>query len=221
MRFRSIFPLLIALAVLAMGAHARAQDHAQDATPQSVGDAAQAVDSHADNTHELSSNPMQFSWVPFVSALVVFGAAFFILSKTAWPKILTGLAEREEKIRSDITGAEQARRDAESALAEYQRSLSQARTEAGKIIEQAKVDQMKVVAEIKSKTQTELNQMRDAAKRDIEQAKKQAVTEIYSHMATLATDVASKILAKELTASDQQKLVEESLSQLQPVGSGS
>ncbi|MFG0256443.1 MAG: F0F1 ATP synthase subunit B [Phycisphaerales bacterium JB043] len=198
MRIRSMLTTTISLAALVLASHALGAGDAEGG----------------------SSNPMQFSWVPFVSALIVFGAALFVLNKTAWPKILSGLEERENKIRDEISNAEQARRDAESALAEYQKSLAEARTEAGKIIEQAKIDQQRVASELKAKTENELNQMRESAKRDIEHAKKQAVSEIYDHMSSLATDVASKILDKELTAADQQKLVEESLEQLQPVGSG-
>ncbi|MHC4975260.1 MAG: F0F1 ATP synthase subunit B [Planctomycetota bacterium] len=199
MRFRSILTTTVTIVALMLAFHALG-----------AGDTADA---------EGSSNPMNFAFVPFISALIVFALAFVILWKTAWPKILGGLEDREDKIRDEITNAEKAREDAEAALAEYQKSLSEARQEAGKIIEQAKIDQQRVAAELKAKTENELNQMRDSAKRDIEHAKKQAVSEIYDHMSSLATDVASKILDKELNVADQQKLVEESLKQLQPVGS--
>ena len=159
-------------------------------------------------------NPMSWDWVPYVSSLVVFGAAFFILSRTAWPKISKGLEEREGKIRQEIENAEKARKDAEAALAEYQRSLAEARTEAGKIVEQATLDQKKVAAELRSKTEAELNALRDSARRDIEAAKQQAVGEIYEHMSNVATSIAGKILRKEISADDQRALVEESLNQL-------
>jgi F-type H+-transporting ATPase subunit b len=163
-------------------------------------------------------NPMSWSWAPYVSSLIVFGAAFFILSRTAWPKIVGGLQEREEKIKRDIAEAEKSRKQAEKALSEYEQALADARSEAGKILEQARQDQQRLAAELKSKTEAELNSMRDSAKRDIEAAKKQAVGEIYDHMATVATSIAGRILEREISADDQRRLVEESLSQLQPAG---
>jgi len=163
-------------------------------------------------------NPMSFEWAPYVASLIVFGAAFFILSRTAWPKIVSGLQEREEKIRRDIAEAEKSRKQAEKALSEYEQALADARAEAGKILDQARQDQQRLAAELKSKTEAELNAMRDSAKRDIEAAKKQAVGEIYDHMATVATSIAGRILEREISADDQRRLVEESLNQLQPAG---
>lgn len=165
-----------------------------------------------------SGNPMSWSWAPYVSSLIVFGAAFFILSRTAWPRIVSGLQEREEKIKRDIAEAEKSRKQAEKALSEYEQALADARAEAGKILDQARQDQQRLAAELKSKTEAELNSMRDSAKRDIEAAKKQAVGEIYDHMATVATSIAGRILEREISADDQRRLVEESLNQLQPAG---
>lgn len=161
---------------------------------------------------------MSFSWVQFVSAIVVFLLAFFILSRTAWPKILGALDARAEKIQGDIAEAEKSRKQAEKSLAEYEQALAEARVEAGKILDQARQDQQRLAAELKAKTEAELNSMRDSAKRDIEAAKKQAVGEIYDHMATVATSIAGRILEREISADDQRRLVEESLSQLQPAG---
>ena len=144
------------------------------------------------------------------------GPAFFILSKTAWPKILGALDARAEKIERDIAEAEKSRKQAEKSLAEYEEALADARTEANKILDQARQDQQRLAAELKAKTEAELNSMRDSAKRDIEAAKKQAVGEIYDHMATVATSIAGRILEREISPEDQRRLVEESLSQLQP-----
>lgn len=163
-------------------------------------------------------NPMSWSWAPYVSSLIVFGAAFFILSRTAWPKIVSGLRDREQKIKMDIAEAEKARQQAEKSLHEYEQALADARTEAGKLLDQARQDQQRLAAELKARTEQELNSMRESAKRDIEAAKKQAVGEIYDHMASVATSIAGRILEREISADDQRRLVEESLNQLQPAG---
>lgn len=164
-----------------------------------------------------SPNPMAFEIVPYISGLVVFGLAFFILSRTAWPKIVKGLEEREQKIKGDIAQAERTRKQAERALQEYEKALAEARNEASKMLEEAKGEQQKVAAELRARTEAELNAMRDAAKRDIEAAKKAAITEVYGHMADTATSIAARILQRELNPEDQRQLVEESLGQLAAV----
>ncbi len=181
--------------------------------------AADPVDAHGAAAHgeAAAPNPMNFSIVPYISALVVFGLAFFVLSRTAWPKIIKGLEDREEKIKGDIADAERTRKQAERALQEYEKALSEARGEAAKMLEEAKADQQKIAAELRARTESELNAMRESAKRDIEAAKKAAITDVYAHMADTATGIASKILQRELSADDQRQLVEDSLGQLAAV----
>lgn len=176
-----------------------------------------AADEAAAHGGEAAANPMAFDIVPYISALVVFGLAFFILSRTAWPKIMKGLEERESKIKGDIEQAERTRKQAERALQEYEQALAEARNEAAKMLESAKSEQQKIAAELRARTESEVNAMREAAKRDIEAAKKAAITEVYGHMAETATGIASKILQRELSADDQRQLVEESLGQLAAV----
>lgn len=172
-----------------------------------------AADGHA----AAAPNPMAFEIVPYISSLVVFGLALFILSRVAWPKILGGLQEREKKIRDEIDSAERSRKQAERALQEYEKALSEARAEASKMLEAAKAEQQKLAAELRAKTESEVNAMRDAAKRDIDAARRAAVAEVYANMAETATSVAARILGRELNSADQQSLVEQSLGELQSV----
>jgi hypothetical protein len=58
---------------------------------------------------------------------------------------------------------------------------------------------------------------KERARRDIEIAKRAALQEIYGVAAAQATAVATKILEREVTAADQQRLVDESLRELQTV----
>ena len=68
--------------------------------------------------------------------------------------------------------------------------------------------------QLSSKDQ-ELTALKDRARRDIEAAKRDALAEIYEQTAALSTAVASKILKRELNASDQKRLVDESIGELQ------
>ncbi len=157
---------------------------------------------------------MAFDLFQFFMAIVVFGVAFFILSKTAWPKIMSGLEAREGKIKGDLAEAERAREQAQASLEQYERALAEARSEAASIVDEARTNQQKLAAELKAKTEAELAQMRESAKREIAAAKSAAIAELHSHVAELSTDIAAKILRRELSAEDQQSLVDDSLSEL-------
>lgn len=167
------------------------------------------------DAHGAAESPgvMGFDLLQFAMAILAFGIAFFVLSKTAWPRIVGGLEARENKIRSEVFAAEAARKEAAASLQDYQKSLAEARAEAQRMIEQTRAEQARLAADLKIKAESELNDLREQARRSIEAAKKAALAEVYAEAANLATTVAGKILQREFNAGDQGRLVEESLQQ--------
>ncbi len=153
-----------------------------------------------------------------ITAIVVFILTAIFLHLVVWPKINGGLKDREDKIRNAIEEAEMAQEQAKAALEQYERNLAQARAEAQKMLDDAKSQQQAIAADLKAKSEAELAQLRDKARRDIEAAKAQAVVEIHAHATALATAMAGKILKREVNAGDQQRLISESLQELQTAG---
>lgn len=153
-----------------------------------------------------------------ITALVVFALTSAFLMAFVWPKISKGLEDRERKIKDAIEEAELARDQAKAALNEYEKNLAQARAEAQRMLDEAKTQQQAIAAELRARSEAELNQMREKAKRDIESAKAAAVIELNGYSAALATDMARKILKRDINAGDQQRLIQESLSELQGAG---
>jgi F-type H+-transporting ATPase subunit b len=150
-----------------------------------------------------------------IFTLLLFGALLFVLGKFVWPHILKSLQDREQKIRSDLEEAEQANKQAQETLAQYKQQLSEAQKESQRIIEQSRQESQELAKQWKQQTQQELQQMRQRAEQEIQAAKEQAVSELYEQSATLATDVAGRILQREISASDQQQLIEQSLRELE------
>lgn len=148
------------------------------------------------------------------TALAVFVIVFGVLATLVWPKISKGLTDRNAKIQAEIAAAEEARRQARSALDEYERNLAEARAEAQKMLESTRAQQAAMAADLKARADAELGAMREKAMADIDAAKKQALAEIYAESVTLATAMAGKILQREVSASDHQRLMDESLAEL-------
>ena len=158
------------------------------------------------------------NWLPGVTALVVFLIAFGILAWKVWPTITQALDEREAKIRYEIESAEQARQQARAALAEYERNLASAREEANAMIAKAKTDAKAVADELRSRNEAELTEMKQRATREIESAKHAAISSLYSEASNLAVTIAGKILEREISPSDQKRMIDESLHQLAKAG---
>jgi F-type H+-transporting ATPase subunit b len=162
-----------------------------------------------------SAQPMDFNWVPHVTAIIVFLVAFGVLKAKVWPSITKALDEREAKILNEIKSAEDARRSAESARMEFERKLAEGRQEAAAMISRAKEDAQAVANELRARNEAELADLRLRAQRDIGAAKQAAVAELHAQAANLASLMASKILKREISVPDQQRLMEESLRELQ------
>lgn len=150
--------------------------------------------------------------------LVMFLVLFAILAKFVWPRILEALRTREERLQSDLASAEQARAEAQQALEQYRQQLGEAQQEARQMIDQARQDAEQLRGKMLADAEAELKQIRQRATEDIELAKRQAVQELYTTSAELATQVAEKILQRQINEQDTQRLVEQSLEELSRAG---
>jgi len=154
----------------------------------------------------------------FIWQLILFIVFFAVLAKFVWPPILKGLKGREEKMRSDLVGAETARKDADAALAEYKAKIAEAQQAAQKVIDEARKSAEQVASKVKADAETEISKMKERAKAEIESAKDAALGEVYAQTAELSTQIASRILKREINAADQQQLVNDSLAELTQSG---
>jgi len=142
-------------------------------------------------------------FVSAITALVVFAVVLAVLSLLVWPKISSGLADRENKIRESIEAAESAQAQAKAQLEQYNKALADARAEAQRMLESARQQQMASAAEMKTK-----------AVADIEAAKKQAISDVYSASVSLATQIAGKVLQREVNGADASRFAQEAIAQL-------
>ncbi len=146
--------------------------------------------------------------------VVIFVVVLLVLGKYAWGPMLDTLQKREEFIRDSLATAKKERDEAETRIAEYTKKLDDARAEASEIVEEGRRDAEEVRRRIEEEARHESDKILDRAKREIDLAKQTAVKELYATSATLATDMASKILQREVSAADQERLIEQSLAEL-------
>jgi F-type H+-transporting ATPase subunit b len=160
---------------------------------------------------------MHLNLVEAVWVVVIFLILLALLYKTAWKNVLAGLKAREDRIRGDIAGAEDARIKAESALKDYNTQIATAEAKVREMLSQAATQGEQIAAQIRTRAQQESEETKERALRDIEQAKRQAVNDLYDQAASLATNVAEKILRRNLNPDDARDLVNRSLEQLSTV----
>jgi F-type H+-transporting ATPase subunit b len=146
--------------------------------------------------------------------LVIFAVVIFVLGKFAWRPILDGLTAREKFIRTALEDAQRDRAESEARLREYTDKLNAARVEATAIVEEARRDADVVKRRIEEEASAEAAKIVERAKREIGLARETAVKELYSLSAKLTTDLAGKILRREINPRDHERLIRESIDKL-------
>ncbi len=146
-----------------------------------------------------------------VVTILVFVSLVVVLSKTAWKPIMTGLKSREQAIRDSIEAAQRAKEDAERSTRELEAKMAEVQRQASQQLAQAKADALKVADSIRQQAEAEAGALKDRTLREIDGAKQQALSEINTHAAELGVTIARKILQRNVTVDDQQRLVDESL----------
>jgi F-type H+-transporting ATPase subunit b len=152
-----------------------------------------------------------------IVTLIVFGVLVAVLGKTAWGPIAKGLQDREDKIRRDIEEAEAARARSEATLKDYQAQLATAEAKVRELLSKATTDAEQIAASIRTRAQQESQEIKENATKEIDSARRDAVRQVHEHAAILATNVAEKILKRNLNADDQRDLVRTSLEQLETI----
>ena len=150
--------------------------------------------------------------------LLIFFLVLFVLGKYAWGPMLDSLKAREDFIRESLETAKKDRDAAERRLREYDDKLTEARAEATAIVEEGRRDAEVLRQRIEEEARAEAEKMIQRAKREIGIAKETAVKELYTLSGTLATDIAARIVGRELKAEDHQRLIEQSIGELEQQG---
>ncbi len=146
--------------------------------------------------------------------VITFLVMMAILWKVAWRPIIDAMDARAEKVRFEIDNAERTRQEAEKLLAQHKTMMDNSRNEAAQIIAKGRDEAERMKNEIVEKASAESKAIADRAKKEIELAKDKAIIDIKTEVVVLSTEIASKIISKNIKAEDQKALVEEALNKM-------
>ncbi len=145
--------------------------------------------------------------------VIVFLLALWVLKKYAWGPISEGLQRREDNITGQIAEAQRQNDEARQLLAEYEKKLAAARDEVRSLIDQGRRDAEKVGQQLVEKARDEAGIERQRAVQQIETATLAALKELADRSATLAVELAGKIVGAQLKAADHSRLIEQSVNE--------
>jgi F-type H+-transporting ATPase subunit b len=142
---------------------------------------------------------------------IVFCCLLFLLAKFAWKPILNAVNAREQKISEALELAVKTQAEMKALKAENDQILKEARAERDSILKEAKEAASHMIEEAKSKSKVEAQKIVESALLNINSEKAAAIAEIKTHVATLAVEIAEKVVRGELASDEKQKALAEKL----------
>jgi F-type H+-transporting ATPase subunit b len=161
-------------------------------------------------------NPINVNGVNFRGDLTIWTAVVFlvvlaILWRFAWGPIAQGLTKREQEIASQIAEAHRSNEEAKQLLADYEKKLADSKQEVHGILEQGRRHAEEIGRQMIDRAKEDAAAERERALQQIEAATAGALKELAQRSATLATELAGKILGARLNPQDHARLVAEAV----------
>ena len=153
-----------------------------------------------------------FIGVDFWTALFTllnFLAVLIVGKKFLWGPVMKMIQDRQQEIDDMYSEADSARVSAKAMEEEYKQKLSAAMETGERIVKDATARGQAKEEEILRQANAEASAMLSKAAADIAMEKKKAINDAKDEISGMAMAIAEKVVARELTAADQSKLVDE------------
>ena len=169
----------------------------------------------ADAAPEAGLSPFAGDLGNAIWTLGIFLIVVLVLGKFAWGPVLGLLKEREDFIRKSLHDAKRDRDEAEARLKEYTVQTQNARAEAASLVEEARRDSERLREELRSKAKAEAETILKNAERQIQLETGRALAQIRTEAVDLSVMIASKLIGRNLTGADNERLIEDALKQVE------
>jgi F-type H+-transporting ATPase subunit b len=151
----------------------------------------------------------------YIWTILTFLVLLTLLAKFAWGPLLKALESRQETIRKSLDDAQKAKEELERIQQESAQIVRQARVEADAIITQSRTDAAQLRAEMRAKAKEDADGIIKNAERQIQLETTRAIQQIRHEAIDLSVEIASKIIQRNLSKEDNEKLIEEALRQVE------
>ncbi len=150
----------------------------------------------------------------FVIELIVVAVILFLVTKYILPPLNKAIESRQEKIRTALELAEQARAEAAAADEERLKVLAQARDQGREIVAAAQATADQVKAEAAGRGQLEYERIVSSANAEVETARQRAVDEASARIGEIVFDLVATIVGREVDQSAHEELIREAVAAL-------
>jgi F-type H+-transporting ATPase subunit b len=151
----------------------------------------------------------------YVWTILTFLVLAALLAKYAWRPLLEALERRQAAIAASLDDARKAKDELEQLHAESAKILAETRQEADAILLRTRAETNAFREEMKQKAREESAAIVETAERQIQLETARARQQIRAEAVDLSVDLASKLLQRNLSKADNERLLEDTLKQLE------
>ena len=144
-----------------------------------------------------------------IAQVVNFLILVAILRALAYEPVAKMLKQRADKIQDSLDKAAADRKAAEQTLAQYKSQLADANRKAQEIVDRAELTARQERDALVAETKREIERMKQNAQAEIQNERNRAFEEMKAEIVTLSLQAAEKIVAKNLSSKENDKLVDD------------
>jgi len=160
---------------------------------------------------------LSFDWAFVMNLLLVLinlGIIIFLLSWLLYKPVLGFLAQRKERIRSELAQAAENLRVSEEKKTQYDTKLAAIKTEREDILDAARRVAGEREAEIIVNANAEAGLIMERARREIDQEREKAKDEMRSQIIQVSAMMAERLMGSGMDVSTRDKLLNEAITEL-------
>jgi F-type H+-transporting ATPase subunit b len=152
----------------------------------------------------------------FIWTIATFLVLVTLLAKFAWRPLLAALESRQALIRKSLDDAQLAKQELERLQQESAQIVARARVEADVIVSKSRADADRLREEMRQKARADAEAITRNAERQIRLETDRALQQIRAEAVDLSLAIASKLIRRNLTKEDNERLIQEALAQVAP-----
>jgi F-type H+-transporting ATPase subunit b len=163
----------------------------------------------------VAANPLiEISTGLMIWTLLCFAIVFFVLKRYAFGPIQQKIDERRMRIREALDEADKARAEARRLLEEHRSLMSQAKGQAEEILSEARRVSDAQGARMREELEADRQRRIEETRKQIEAETARALEQIRAEVADLTVIATEKVTGKVLDESDQRRLIDEAIGEL-------
>lgn len=145
--------------------------------------------------------------------ILTFLVLLWVLNKFAWGPLMKALDERRATIEKSVEDAKRASAELQRVQEESAKLMAEARTEAAAIVTRSRADADRFREEMRTKAQEDAAAIIKNAEKEIQLETQRAVAQIRTEAVDLSVAIASKLLRRNITAEDNEALIQDAIGQ--------